>query len=190
MFDHTYGHTPIKKAFEQGDVYGVARDEERAARRKIRLGIIGAGGVAQSKYFPAVARLRMIWEPIEITAFAEPRTEHEDKIEAIYHTTAYTAYQRMLANEPLDAVMVLGPDHLHAEHAIAALEAGRHVLIEKPVTRSLVEAARICDLAESRGLVVMSVANKRFSPPYRRAKQFVDHGAVSNPAMFVGKFNL
>ena len=66
----TYGHTPVKKAFEQGDVYGVGYDEERAARRRLRLGIIGAGPVVQSKHWPAIKRLQAIWEPVEVAAFA------------------------------------------------------------------------------------------------------------------------
>src|SRR5260221_8435926 len=122
MFDHTYGHTPFHKAFEQGDVYGIGYDEQRAARANVRLGIIGAGGVAQSKYFPSVARLRMTWEPIEIAAFAEPREEHAAKVQAIYGGNAYADYHDMLANEELDGVLILGPDNLHAEHAIACLE--------------------------------------------------------------------
>src|SRR5438552_6919892 len=120
--DDTYGHTPIRKAFDLGDVYGIGHDEERAARRKIRLGIIGAGGVAQSKYFPAVARLRMIWEPIEIAAFAEPRQDHARKIQGIYGGNIYADYRKMLAQEELDGVIVLGPDDLHAEHTLASLE--------------------------------------------------------------------
>ena len=75
MFNDTYGHTSYHKAFDQSDVYGIGYDADRASRKPLRLGLIGAGGVAQSKYFPAVARLRMIWEPIEIAAFAEPRED-------------------------------------------------------------------------------------------------------------------
>jgi predicted dehydrogenase len=190
MLEDTYGHTPTRKAFELGDVYGISYDEERASKQPIRLGIIGAGGVAQSKYFPAVARLRMIWEPVEIAAFAEPREDHARKVQAIYGGKWYTDYRQMLADENLDGVLVLGPDDLHAEHTLASLEASRHVLVEKPIARSLLDAEIICKAADERGLKLISVANKRYSPPYRRAKQAILNGALSNPAMFVGKFNL
>lgn len=190
MFDDSYGHTPYHKAFEQGDVYGVAYDEARAARKPIRLGMIGVGGVAQSKYFPAVARLRMIWEPVEIAAFAEPRTEHAQKVQSIYGGAVYADVQQMLADEALDGVIVASPDHLHQEHTLAALEAGLPALVEKPIARSLVDARRMCEAADARGLALMAVANKRYSPPYRRAKQVIERGAVQNPALIVGKFNL
>src|SRR5262249_26177685 len=124
MFDHTYGHTPTLKAFEKLDVYGIGTDEARASRPRVRLGIIGAGGVGQSKYFPAGARLRTIWEPVEIVAFAEPRDEHARKMQAIYGGQAYSDFREMLSNEDLQGILVLGPDELHAEHVTASLEAG------------------------------------------------------------------
>ncbi len=190
MPEDTYGHTPIKKAFEQADVYGIRLDEERASRRRIRLAICGAGGVAQSKYLPAVARLRTIWEPVEVTAIAMRTPAQGEKVAAIYGPRWYSDWKRMIAEEKLDGVIVTGPDELHAEMGIACLEAGLPVLVEKPITRSLLESERLCRTADERGLVLMTVANKRCSPPYRRAKRFVSEGPVGNPALYVGKFNL
>jgi predicted dehydrogenase len=190
MLEDTYGHTPARKALDLMDAYGIGPDEERASRRKLRLGLVGAGGVAQSKYFPAIARLRTIWEPVEVAAFAEPDPAQARKVEAIHGARWYSDYLRMLSEEELDGVLVLGPDHLHAEHTIASLERGRPVLVEKPISRSLADADRMCCTAEQRGLPLMTVAMKRYSPPYRRAKQFVDTGPVANPALYVGKFTL
>jgi predicted dehydrogenase len=188
-YSPTYGHTPLHKALA-GDVYGIGYDPERASRRSIRLGIIGAGGVAQSKYLPAIARLRMIWEPVELVAFATRNKEQARKIETTYHTRHYSDYQQMLAQEEIDGVLVLSPDQLHPEHTIAALESGRHVLVEKPIARSLIQAESMCRTAERLGPKLMAVANKRYSPPYRRAKLLIEAGILSDPAMFVGKFNL
>ncbi len=186
----TYGHTPANKALEQGDVYGVGYDEVRASHKPISLGLIGTGGVAQSKYFPAVMRLRTIWEPIEIVAFAEPREDHARKVQAIYGAHWYADYRKLLTSETLDGVIVTSSDDLHVDATLAALEAGVPVLVEKPIARSLADAKRMCEAADERNLTLMAVANKRYSPPYRRAKQAIVSGAVQNPAMFVGKFNL
>lgn len=190
MLEDTYGHTPVHKAFDLLDVYGIGYDEARAGRTAVRLGIIGCGGVAQSKYFPAAARLRMIWEPVEIAAFAEPREDHARKVQAIYGGRWFADYRQMLRDVELDGVLVLGPDDLHREHTLASLEAELHVVVEKPMARSLVDARQMCEAAEKRGLKLMTVANKRYSPPYRRAKQAIDDGPVRSPALFVGKFNL
>src|SRR4030067_3013304 len=96
----------------------------------------------------------------------------------------------MLASEELDGVVICGPDSLHAEHCLACLERGLPVLVEKPITRSLVDAQRICRLADDKGLPLMTVSNKRYAPPYFRARKLIEQGPVTIPAMYVGKFNL
>jgi len=156
----------------------------------VRLALVGAGGVAQSKYLPALARLRTIWEPVDVVVFAEPRQDQAEKVSRLWGARAYADHEEMLAREDVDGVLVLSPDPNHAQHAIAALEANRHVLVEKPITRSLVEGERLCQLAEERNRVLMTVANWRHTPAFRRAKQLIEHGPVRDPALIVGKFNL
>jgi predicted dehydrogenase len=190
MLEDTYGHSPVRKMFDMGDVYGVGYDETRASRKPVRLGIIGAGGVAVSKYLPAVKRLQTIWEPVEMVAFSRRDERAGRQIEKTWGGRWYREYAGMLDSEPLDGVLVLGPNDLHAEHATACLERGLPALVEKPFTLSLVDGQRLCRLADERRVPLMCVANKRFSPPYRRAKRFVDEGPVNNPAMFAAKFNL
>jgi predicted dehydrogenase len=190
MLEETYGHTPFKKAFEQADVYGIGPDDERAARRPIRLAICGAGGVAQSKYLPAINRLRTIWEPVEVAAIAEPRQEQAGKVAAIYGCRWYADWRTLIEHEQLDGVLITTPDALHGEIGMACLQAGLAVLVEKPITRSLVAAAQLCRQADASGQVLMAVANKRYAPPYRRARRLVSEGPVADPALFVGKFNL
>jgi predicted dehydrogenase len=190
MLEDTYGYTPIRKAFDLGDGYGIGYDEERASRKKVRLGIVGAGGIAQSKHWPAIKRLRTIWEPVEVVAFALRTEVQARKIQEVFGSRWYADYRKMLAEEELDGVVVASPDCVHAEHAIASLEAGLHVLVEKPITRSLVNSEKMCRLADDKGLVLMTVANKRYSPPYRRAKKLIVEGPVTDPALFSGKFNV
>jgi predicted dehydrogenase len=190
MLEDTYGHTSYRKALQQADVYGIAPDEEFKSRSLIRLGIIGAGGVAQSKYLPAIARLRTLWEPVEVIAFAEPSEAQGRKVESVWGAKWYAHYESMLAREDMDGLLVLGPDHLHAEHTIAGLERNLPVLVEKPISRSLSEAERMCQIAEERHVPLMTVAMKRYSPPYRRAKHMISSGAVPDPALYVAKFNL
>src|ERR1700722_12366974 len=164
MLEDTYGHTSYRKALQQADVYGIAPDQEFKSRSPIRLGIIGAGGVAQSKYFPAIARLRTLWEPVEVVAFAEPSEAQGRKVESVWGAKWHAHYESMLAEEDLDGLLVLGPDHLHAEHTIAALERNLPVLVEKPISRSLRQAERMCQIAEERHVPLMTVAMKRYSP--------------------------
>ncbi|NPV87610.1 MAG: Gfo/Idh/MocA family oxidoreductase [Anaerolineae bacterium] len=190
MLEDTYGHTPYRKAFDLGDVYGVGFDEQRASKKKLKIGFIGAGPVVQSKHWPAIKRLQTIWEPVEVTAFALRTEVQARKVEQVFGGKWYADYREMIKNEPLDGVIVASFDDLHAEHTIACLEAGIPVLVEKPITRSLTDAREMCCLADEKGIVLMTVSNKRYSPPYRRAKQFIDEGPICNPAMYIGKFNL
>jgi predicted dehydrogenase len=190
MFKDTYGHTPIKKAIDLGDVYGIGYDEERASKKKLKVGFIGAGPVVQSKHWPAIKRLQTIWEPVEVSCFALRTENQARKVENVFGGRWYVDYQKMLDNEELDGVIVCSSDIAHAEHTIACLEKGIPVLVEKPIARSLIDSERMCKLADEKKVVLMTVANKRFSPPYRRAKTFIAEGPVNNPAMYVGKFNL
>jgi predicted dehydrogenase len=190
MTADTFGHTPARQALELGDVYGLAFDEARAARPPVRLGLVGAGGVVQSKHLPALWRLRTQWEPVTVEAIAEPNQMIGQKVAGLYGCRWYPDLPAMLAAEQLDAVIVAAPDDQHYPCTLAALEHGLHVLVEKPITRSLVQAEHLCRLAAERGRVLVTVANKRHSPPYRRARRLLTDGPVTNPALFVGKFNL
>jgi len=190
MMEDTYGYTPVRKAFELGDVYGVAYDQDRAARRQVRLGIIGAGPVVQSKHWPAIKRLQTIWEPVEVVAFALRSEPQAHKIQQVFGGRWYADYRRMLDEEELDGVIVASSDPVHPEHTLACLDKGLHVLVEKPIARSLADARTMCQKADQARRVLMTVSNKRYAPPYRRAKRCVVEGPVSNPAMYVAKFNL
>ncbi|MGH9122687.1 MAG: Gfo/Idh/MocA family protein [Acidimicrobiales bacterium] len=186
----TYGHTDPQKMFELGDVYGIGFDPARAARRPLRLGIIGAGGVAQSKYLPAITRLRTLWEPVEVVAVADPDETQGRKVECIYGARWYHDHRELIAGEKLDGVIVTVPDDLHAPITRDVLTAGIAALVEKPCTTSLGDARGLCDLAARLGVPLMPVANLRFSPPHRRARRLIDEGTVDRPHLFVGKMNM
>src|SRR5690349_3718291 len=163
MSAETFGHTSYRQAIELGDVYGLAFDEARAARPPLRLGFAGAGGVVQSKHLPALWRLRTQWEPVTVAAIAEPNEEVGRKVAALYGCRWYADLATMLAAEDLDALVVATPDDQHYPAALAGLEKNLHVLVEKPITRSLAQAAHLCRLADERKRVLVTVANKRYS---------------------------
>lgn len=186
----TFGHTPVAKAIEAGDVYGVGFDERNTNRKPVKLGVIGAGPVVQSKHLPAIQRLRTIWEPIEVTAFAL-RTRHQaQKVQSVFGGIWYSDYREMIGKEELDGVIVSSSDDVHYEHAMACIESGIPVLIEKPITRSLSQARSLCEAADTHGVPIMTVSNKRYSPPYSRTKDFIELGPLKNPSMMIGRFNL
>lgn len=92
---------------------------------------------------------------------------------ALYATAA-----AMLATEPLDAVVVTSPDCWHAEHAVAALEHGRHVLIDKPLATTVAGCQDIIRAAEATKCIAMIGFNLRHDPTLRRLKELVDAGEL------------
>jgi len=186
-----YGHTPLEKMFAGADVYGVGFDHHRGDRRPLRLAMIGAGGVAQSKWLPALARLRTLWDPVELVGVADPEEDQGRKLERIHGCRWYRDHAQLLSEEKPDVVVIASPDRFHAEHAQAALEAGAAALVEKPFCTSLVEAGRLCDVSAATGAALMPVANLRFSPPFRRARQFLANlEGFSAERVLLGKMHL
>jgi predicted dehydrogenase len=185
-----HAHLDREALFERGDVYRVALDPERAALPPIRLAILGAGGVAQAKYLPAITRLQTLWEPIEVVAVSTLDACQRDKLSRIWGIPAYCDSGALLREHAPDAVLVTSSDDAHRELALAALAAGAHVLVEKPLSRSLTDAAEMCRAADAADRVLATACNKRYSPPYAEASRLLQDGRVPQPALFSAKFTL
>ncbi len=186
-----FGHTGVAAAVGRGDVYAVASDPKRTAKRPLRIVIAGAGGVAQAKWIPAVRRLQTMGEPVEIAGIADPRTEVAAKAARLAGATPYTDVAAMLDAERPDLLLVLTADAAHAEVARAAIARGVPCLVEKPLAPDLATARSLSAAAKAAGVLLGAVANKRFSPPYAMAKALIDEGRLhAAPTVFTGKFTL
>ncbi|MCX5515798.1 hypothetical protein C3941_05845 [Kaistia algarum] len=186
-----FGHTPYDAAFGRGDVYAVKGDAARMAKRPLRLGIAGAGGVAQAKWIPAIRRLEVVGEPVEIVGIADPDELAREKAGRLAGCPAYDDVLALLEEAQPDLLLVLTADSAHAAAAKAAIERGVAALVEKPICRDAGEARRLVEFADRQGVLLGAVANKRFSPPYAMAKALIEQGALhSPPKIFTGKFTL
>jgi len=87
-------------------------------------------------------------------------------------------YREMLALKELDAVFVCSPDHLHEEHAIAAMIAGKDIFLEKPMAISITGCDRILQCAEETGRKLYVGHNMRFFPVMRKMKSLIEEGAI------------
>ncbi len=94
---------------------------------------------------------------------------------------AYTNLDDLLADPRVDAVEILTPHDLHADQAVAALAAGKHVSLQKPPTHSLAEIDRIADAARACGRVVRVFENFAHYPPHRKARELIEAGAIGTP---------
>ncbi len=87
----------------------------------------------------------------------------------------------LLADPNVDGVEILTPHHLHASQAIAALRAGKHVSLQKPMARTLDEAEAIVRAAQDTDRVFRVLENYRYYPPFLRAKELLDSGEIGEP---------
>jgi len=91
---------------------------------------------------------------------------------------AYGSYESLLADPDIEAVYISLPNTLHCEWSIRALEAGKHVLCEKPLSRHVDEVEAAFDAAERTGYLLMEAFMYRHNPQTKRLKQLVDEGAI------------
>src|SRR5437868_3255130 len=94
--------------------------------------------------------------------------------------TAHGSYEELLQDPQIEAVYISLPNSLHVEWSIRALEAGKHVLCEKPMSRHVADAERAFDLAEANGLVLSEAFMWRHNPQTNRLQELVTGGAVGS----------
>jgi predicted dehydrogenase len=186
-----FGHTSFDAAFGRGDVYGVAPDPARAGKRPLSVAVAGAGGVARAKWIPAIRRLQTIGEPVTVAGVADPRADAAAAAATLAGAAAFGEGAAMLDAVRPDLLLVLAGDDAHVALASQAIDRGIPCLVEKPLARDFSAAASLVRRAVERGVLLASVANKRFAPPYAMAKALVEGGALRGaPTVFSGKFTL
>lgn len=118
---------------------------------KLKFGIIGCGGIAHGKHFPALAKLS---DRVEIVAFCDTVIERAEEAAKKYGTADALVtenYKELLDREDIDVVHVLTPNISHSYITVDALEAGKHVMCEKPMAINYVEAKAMLDAAKRTG---------------------------------------
>ena len=92
-------------------------------------------------------------------------------------------YQEALNDPRLEAVDICLPHNLHGEVAVAAAQAGKHILCEKPIASTLEEADQMIEAAENAGVILMIAENERFHPAIRKIQELIQDGAIGKPAL-------
>ncbi|MDR7158371.1 Gfo/Idh/MocA family oxidoreductase [Arthrobacter sp. BE255] len=134
--------------------------------QKVRLGVIGAGRIAQAAHLPALVKAKNL----ELVAISDPSPALAQGVAARYGIKGFTDTEELLRHE-LDAVLIATPDRFHRSLGALALNAGKHVLMEKPLASTSTEAAELADLAHEKGLKLQTGAMKRHDPGIAFARQ-------------------
>ncbi|HYE18109.1 MAG TPA: Gfo/Idh/MocA family oxidoreductase [Tepidisphaeraceae bacterium] len=146
----------------------------------VRYGIVGVGAIAQRRHIP-----ECVANPdSKLVALADANKERVETLAAQYQAKAYTDWQEMVKSPEVDAVVVAGPNALHAPMTIEALNAGKHVLCEKPMAINRDEARAMIDAARKSGKYLMIGLNQRLMPPHVRAKEILDSGRLGKVLSF------
>lgn len=138
--------------------------------RLLRIGVVGGGPIAQSAHFDALQKGRNT----QLYAICEHAEDLLSTLRQVYRpVVAYRDYAAMLADPQVEAIIVATADQYHVPLALQALEAGKHVLVEKPMAVTVEEGEAFFAKARESGLVVQVGHNKRFDPGIAFAEQFL-----------------
>ncbi len=146
--------------------------------KKVRVGFIGAGGIAGTH----IKWLRPI-DGVEVVALADPAPgacERHIKQNGLEGAQTFEDYRDMLRLKEIDAVSVCTPNWLHYKPTIAALKAGKHVLVEKPMAMRAREAAKMCETAKACGRTLTIGFQQRFSPQAQFLRRAVAEGELGD----------
>jgi predicted dehydrogenase len=120
-------------------------------------------------------------DDVKLQAIGSRQQSSADAFAALFSIPhAHGSFEALVADPEVDVIYIATPDALHAPHALLALRAGKHVLVEKPFTDSPEAAASIVSEASSRGLFAMEALWTRFVPSVRRALDLVAQGRIGS----------
>jgi UDP-N-acetyl-2-amino-2-deoxyglucuronate dehydrogenase len=138
---------------------------------RIKFAIVGCGRIAQrhAEHIEKVGTLVAVCDnmPEKATAMAQK-----------YGAKAYTNLEDLLTNKEIDVVSICSPNGLHAQHTISALNAGFHVLCEKPIAINVHDCGEMIKAAEKNNRRLFAIKQNRFNPPVDKVKCLIDEGVL------------
>lgn len=142
---------------------------------KIKIGIIGCGGIANGKHMPTLAKM----DDVEMVAFCDiipERAEAAKKQYGMADAKCYTDYRELLKDPEIDNVRVLTQNRWHCQITVDALNAGKHVLVEKPMAITAEEARMMLEARDKSGKILAVGYQHKFDPSVSYAKSEADSG--------------
>jgi predicted dehydrogenase len=165
---------------------------KEAKMKKLNVGLIGAGFMGKAHSLAYVAMPMFFW-PAPAIPVRKTIVDVNDSIAAEaaqrFGFEKSTSDWRSVVEDPeIDIIDIATPNHLHAEIAIAAAAAGKHIISEKPLARNGDEAKTMYDAVKNAGIVHMVAFNYRRTPAVALAKKYIDEGAIGDILNFRGTY--
>ena len=150
----------------------------------LRWGVVGTGWIAE-RFVPALQKLTT-QQVVAVGSRTASSAEEFARRFGIPH--AHGSYEDLVADPTVDVVYVATPHNRHRPHAVLALEAGKHVLIEKPITLNATEARELADLAGACGLFCAEALWPLFTPKFDVIRQVLDAGMLGEVSTVLGSY--
>ena len=147
--------------------------------KRLRIGIIGCGGIANGKHMPSLKAINRV----DMVAFCDIIREKAEKAAAEYGTPdakVYTDYKELLNDKTIDVVHVCTPNRSHADISIDALNAGKHVMCEKPMAKTAADARRMVEAAKKSGKKLTIGYQHRHKPESTYLKSVIERGDLGD----------
>jgi predicted dehydrogenase len=144
---------------------------------KLRVGLLGVGAIAQVVHLPVLAQLA----DVQLTAVCDVDEPRARAIATRFGIPqVYRDDDDVFRSDDLDALIICSPSHLHESQAIAGLQSGKHVLVEKPLALTADAAQRVIDVAERTDRTLMIAMNNRWRPDTMALRPFAHGGELGD----------
>lgn len=141
----------------------------------VRWGVLSTADIGINKVIPAMQRSEL--SPVDAIA-SRSAEGAADAARALDIPKVYGSYEELLGDEDIEAVYIPLPNHLHAEWTIAAAEAGKHVLCEKPMALTSAQASAMIDACDAAGVKLMEAFMYRHHPLWQETRRLIDQGSI------------
>lgn len=143
--------------------------------KKVKWGILGAGGIADRRTMPGMLEA----DNVEIYAVMEVFPEMAEKLRVKYNAAkAYTTAEELVADPEVEAVYIASPVGFHAKQVRLCIDAGKHIMVEKPVAATSEESAALCAEAAAKGLKMATGLVMRFNTFHQQIKKMIADGKL------------
>lgn len=147
---------------------------------KIRWGILSTANIAQTELIPAIKRA----DNAEVVAIASRDSKVYNIAKKLEIEKAYESYEALLEDKEIDAVYIPLPNHLHKEWVFKAAANGKHVLCEKPLAITSIEASEIVQFCKKNNVKFMEAFMYQFHPQHNRVREIITSGEIGEVKLF------
>lgn len=152
---------------------------------RIRLALVGCGGFSHERAQKAIADSDLL----QVVACYDPDASAARQAAERFGARSCSSYEEAIAADGIEAAVLLTPNHVHRDQAVAAFQKGLHVFVEKPMANTVAEGLDMIRAADQAGCVLMVGHQTRRLPAFRRLRQMLGEGRLGTPVSAEAQFS-